>query len=189
MEAMKTFLNRIHPVPDHILDEYISHWNLYEVNRKTIMTAPGDIERYWYYVIDGIQKSYYLNDNKQHIIAFTYAPSFTGIPESFFQQAESKYYLETISDSWFLRISYTQHQALMQEHREIETLFRKATEWLLAGILQRYYELMALDMEARFKVFTSRSPHLLSLVAQKDLAAYLRIDSTNFSKLMNSVHI
>jgi hypothetical protein len=77
----------------------------------------------------------------------------------------------------------------MQAHREIETLFRKATEFFLVGLLERYYELMALSMEGRFKAFVKRSPHLLGTIAQKDLASYLRIDSTNFSKLMNSIRI
>lgn len=153
------------------------------------MTAPGDTERYWSYVEEGIQKSYYLHGERQHIIAFTYAPSFTGIPESFFRQEPSRYYLEAISDSRLRRISYTKHQELMQEHREIETLFRVATEQLLGGVLERYYQLMAFDMETRFTTFARRSPHLLQILPQKDLASYLRIDPTNFSKLMNRVRI
>lgn len=186
---MKSFLNSIHPVPDDILDEYLSHWTEYTVGKKTIMTAPGDTERHWYYVIEGIQKSYFQHDDKQHIMAFTYPPSFTGIPESFFRQAPSRFFLETISDSQFLRISFDDHQKMLQKHHELDTLLRKATEWLLEGVLERYYQLMAHDIETRFKAFTERSPHLLTLISQKDLASYLRIDPTNFSKLMNSVRI
>lgn len=186
---MKAFLSKIHKVDDAILEEYISHWSEYTVPKKTVMTVPGRTERYWYFVLKGIQKSYYLNEDKEHVIAFTYPPSFSGIPESFFVQKPSKYYLQTITDSKFLRISFEKHQELMKEHREIETLFRKATEQILIGVLERYYQLMAYDIETRFKSFTTRSPHLLSLISQKDLASYLRIDATNFSKLMNNIRI
>ncbi|MEQ9300904.1 MAG: Crp/Fnr family transcriptional regulator [Cyclobacteriaceae bacterium] len=186
---MKSFLNNIHPVSDVILDEYLSHWTEYTVGKKTIMTTPGDTERYWYFVTGGIQKAYFQHDSKQHVMAFTYPPSFTGIPESFFRQTPSRFFLETITDSRFVRISFAHHQHMLQKHHALETLMRKATEWLLEGILERYYQLMALDMETRFKAFTERSPHLLTLIAQKDLASYLRIDPTNFSKLMNSVRI
>ncbi len=184
---MKMFLSKIHKVEDTILDEYISYWSEYMVPKKTVMTIPGRTERYWYFVLEGIQKSYYLNEDKEHIIAFTYPPSFSGIPESFFVQKPSKYYLQTITDSKFLRISFEKHQELMKRHREIETLFRKATEQILIGVLERYYELMAYDIETRFKNFANRSPHLLNLISQKDLASYLRIDATNFSKLINTV--
>ena len=130
-----------------------------------------------------------MNNNKQHIIAFTYPPSFSGIPESFLTQTPSKYFLETITESKFMRISFENHHQLMKEYREIETLFRKATELFLIGMVQRHYELMAFDIQKRFETFGQRSPHLLNMVSHKDLASYLRIDSTNFSKLFNSVKI
>ncbi|QCK16124.1 Crp/Fnr family transcriptional regulator [Mangrovivirga cuniculi] len=186
---MNDFLNKIHPVDREVLDKYISHWTEYNVPKKTIMTAPGETERYMYFVLDGIQKSYYLNNDKQHVIAFTYPPSFSGIPESFLTQTPSKYYLETITDSSFLRLSFEKHQQLMKEYREIETLFRKAAELFLIGMVERHYELMAFDINQRFKSFAQRSPHLFNLVSHKDLASYLRIDSTNFSKLFNSIKI
>lgn len=186
---MKEFLSKIHDVEDSTLEEYFSFWTEYSVPKKTIMTCEGDTERYMYFVLDGIQKSYYLNEAKEHIIAFTYSPSFSGIPESFLTQSPSNYFLETITDSKFLRISYKKHQDLMLKHRSIETLFRKATEFLLIDTLNRYYELMACDIETRFINFTTRSPHLLQMVSQKDIASYLRIDPTNFSKLLGTVKI
>jgi len=186
---MKEFLSKIHTVENNILEEYLSHWAEYSVKKNTIMTWKGNTERYMYFVLDGIQKSYYLNKNKEHIIAFTYCPSFSGIPESFLNQTSSNYFLTTITESKFLRISFEKHQELMLKHRSIETLFRKATEFLLIDVLNRYYELMAFDIETRFRNFTTRSPHLLQMVSQKDLASYLRIDPSNFSKLLGTVKI
>ncbi len=189
MENIKSYFAQIYKVDEDILDVYLSHWEEQTVPRKTIMTASGETQRYLYYVLEGIQKSYFLNDAKEHILLFSYAPSLAGDPGSFLTQTPSKYFLETITESRMLRISFEKHQQLLEEHRQIETLFRKAIEFLLIGVMQRHYELMAFDIETRFKTFTKRSPHLLRLISQKDLAAYLRIDSTNFSKLMNSVRI
>lgn len=78
---------------------------------------------------------------------------------------------------------------MMEKYRPIETLFRKATEMVLVGTLVRQYEGLALDMKSRFEKFVKRSPHLLQMVPHKDIASYLRIDATNFSKLYNSVKI
>ena len=186
---MKTFLNQIHPVQDDILEEYLSHWKPYELSRKTIMTAEGETEKYLYYVLEGVQKSYALYNGKAHIMAFTYPPSFTGVPDSFYVQKPSKFFLETITDSKFLRISFDKHMAMVDKHREIETLFRKAVESFLFGLIQRHYELMALPMEERFKTFAKRSPHMFHIASQKDLASYLKIDPTNFSKLLGNIKI
>jgi len=153
------------------------------------MKMPGQTEKHFYFVLSGIQKSYYLHNDKAHIIAFAYPPSFSGIPESFLTQTPSRYYLETITKSTFLRISYDQHQTFMLEHRAIETLYRKITEGFLNGVIQRQHELMALSMEDRFRVFVDRSAHLLQIISQKDIASYLNIDPTNFSKLINRIRI
>lgn len=189
MQIMKDFFSKIYPVESDIMEKYISHWKEYSVPKKTIMTWEGDTERYMYFVLEGIQKSYYINEDKEHIITFSYTPSLSGIPESFLNQSPSKYFLTTITDSKFLRISFEKHQELMFKHRSIERLFRIATEQLLIQTLNRYYELMAFDIETRFRNFTSRSPHLLNLISQKDLASYLRIDSSNFSKLLRKIKI
>lgn len=172
-----------------ILDEYLSLWKAFHVSKKQPITAPGQVEKYLYFVIEGIQKSFFLHGDKEHIIAFAYAPSISGIPESFFTQTPSRYHLESITDSHFLRVSYERHHSFMLQHREIERLFRKMTEAFLHGVIQRQHEVMALSIEERFRAFVKRSPHLLQLIPQKDIASYLNIDATNFSKLINRILI
>ncbi len=189
MNDLKNFLSQIHKVQEDVLEAYTSQWTPYSVPKKTILTEQGQTERYMYYVKEGIQKSYFLNDGREHIMFFGYPPSFCGVMESFFNQTPSRYYLETISESQFLRIPYEKHQQLMREHQEIETLFRKVTELFLLGVIERYHELLTFNAETRFKNFTTRSPHLLNMISQKDLASYLRIDPTNFSKMINRIKI
>jgi len=176
-------------IDDEILALYVSHWKECSFPRKHLLTEEGRTQRDMYFIIEGCQKSYYLNDGKEYIMAFTYPPSFSGIPESFFTQTPSKYFLETITPTRLLKISYDKHIKLLQEHRPIETLFRVATEKILFGLMERHYELMAYSIEERFKNFLTRSPQLLNQIPHKDLASYLRINATNFSKLLGKVKI
>ena len=189
MEELKAYLNNITPVEDDMFSEYISFWTAIEFPKKEIITTAGQVEPYLYFVVEGVQKLYYLDEKKEHIVTFAYAPSFSGIIESFLNQTPSIHYLETISKSKLIRISYDDHNALIAKHRALETLFRIITQKYLLGAVNRYHELMAFDTEKRFKVFMNRSAHLLNKIPQKDIAYYLRIDPTNFSKLMNSVKI
>lgn len=189
MMDLKAFLNHIHPISDEVYDEYLSHWKAVEYKRKEFLTREGQTEKYLYYVLEGIQRSYYINKGKEHVMAFTYPPSFSGMPESFITQTPSRYYLECLTDSRFIRIHYQDHLRMLQKHRSIETLFRIGTEKLLIGMLDRHYELLAYDIEERFRAFTSRSSHLLNKVPHKHLASYLRIDPSNFSKLLGKINI
>ena len=186
---MNKYLSSFCNISEETLEEYISNWSKYSVPKKTIITECDRTEHFLYFVKDGIQKSYYLNEGNQHVMFFAYAPSFSGIVESFLTQTPSKYYLETITDSTFLRIPYAKHSHLIEKHRALETLFRIITEQFLIGIIERHHQLMAFNTETRFKIFAKRSPHLINMVSQKDIASYLRIDPTNYSKLINTVKI
>ena len=186
-QRLKKFLNDFDTTDKDILDRYVDEWSYQKVDKKTIMTTAGQTERHLYYILNGACKSYYLNEGKEHIMFFGYEPSFCGVVESFLTQTPSRYYLETISDCEFLKIPYTVHQQYVEEHREIERLFRIISEKFLSGVIERHHELMAFSAKKRFMNFVSRSPHLFQVATQKDIASYLRIDATNFSKFMNSI--
>ena len=186
---MKTIFEKIHPLPQSIYNEYIDLWDPIEIPGKTIIISEGQTQKHLLFVKEGIQRVYFVDEGKDHILFFTYPPSFSLIPESFINQSPSKFYLETITKSKFLRISYANHYKMIIKYREIETFSRKATELMFIGMIQRHYELLAYDIEKRFKVFAQRSSHLINKVPHKYLASYLRIDPTNFSKLMNNTKI
>lgn len=188
-EKFKEYFNSIYKIDDDILKKYFSEWKEINFKAKTILTSPGEIQKDMFFVLDGAQKSYQINEDKEHILEFTYFPSLTGIPDSFVLQTPSKYYLETINKSKMLKISFEKHQEYLSEYRQIETLFRKIAELILFNIVDRHYDLNAYDMKNRFITQLSKRPELLHLVPRKDLASYLRIDPTNLSKLIKNVKL
>lgn len=133
--------------------------------------------------------SYYETSDKTHVIAFTYPPNLCAIPESFQLQTPSKYFLLCLTDSELDYIAYETLQLLFDQSQQLERLFRRMTETLLAGLINRHMELHALSIEERYKAFCQRSPHLLQLVPHKYIASYLDINPTNFSKLFNAIKI
>lgn len=155
--------------------------------RGDFITVPGKIQRELYFVKNGVQMSYFEDDNKTHIIAFTYPPNLCAIPESFSFQMPSKYFLTCLTDSEMEYITFDGLQKLFEQSQQIERLFRRMTEAVLAGMINRHIELHSMNIEERYKAFCQRSPHLLQLVPHKHIASYLGIDPTNFSKLFNTV--
>jgi CRP-like cAMP-binding protein len=155
--------------------------------KNDFITVPGQIQKELYFVKSGVQMSFFDAENKIHVIAFTYSPGLCAIPESFSFQMPSKYYLTCLTDSELEYITFDDLQALFDQSQQIERLFRKMTEAVLAGMINRHIELHSMTIEQRFKIFCQRSPHLLQLVPHKYIASYLGIDATNFSKLFNTV--
>lgn len=152
-----------------------------------LIIVPGQIQKELYFVKSGIQMSYFETGQRTHVIAFTYFPNLCAIPGSFPVQAPSSCYLSCLSDSELDYLPFKELQHLFDRSQSIERLFRRMTEAVLAGLVNRHIELHALTIEERYKAFCQRSPHLLQLVPHKYIASYLSIDPTNFSKLFNSV--
>lgn len=151
------------------------------------ITVAGQTQRELYLVKSGVQMSYFDTDNKTHVIAFTYPPNLCAIPESFSFQIPSKYFLTCLTDSELDYITFEELQKLFDQSQQIERLFRRMTEAVLAGMINRHIELHSMTIEERYKTFCQRSSHLLQLVPHKYIASYLGIDPTNFSKLFNTV--
>jgi len=164
------------------------------LKRKTFkkgdyITVPGQIQKDLFFVRSGVQMSFFESDKKTHVIAFTYPPNLCAIPESFSFQKPSKYFLICMTDSELDYITFDELQQLFDKSQSIERLFRRMTEAVLAGIINRHIELHSMTIEERYRTFCQRSPHLLQLVPHKYLASYLSMNPTNFSKLFNKVKI
>lgn len=190
LDQLKKFTFAIQPLSDKAWDEFASGWQPFEAKRKTVLTTAGETEKYLYFVLEGVQRAFYLTDaGKEATLVFTYPFSFSGVADSLLLQIPSKYYFETLTQSIFIRTSYQQVETLMQTHHEFETLIRKAVSYSLAGVLERQIELQSFSAEEKFKTLFKRSPHLLNMIPHKYLSSYLGIDATNFSKLIKTVKI
>ena len=186
---MHQHLNQFHPITPAAYALLESRFTPRTCKRGEFLLQAGQVQRELYFVRSGVQMSYIEVEGKVHVMAFTYAPGFCAVPESFLMQAPSAYQLQCLRASTLEALSFEALQALYQESREIERLFHRLSELILVGVLTRHREMLTLGMEARFRAFVARSPHLLQLVPHKYIASYLGIDPTNFSKLYNSIRI
>lgn len=171
-------------------EDFADIWQPFEAKRKVILTSEGEVEKYIYFVLDGVQRAYAVaEDGREATLVFTYPYSFSGVADSLLLQQPSRYYFETLTPGRFLRSTFRQLDELMLKHHGIERMIRLALSHTLAGVLQRQIELQSFSAEQRFRALLTRSPHILQLVPHKYLANYLGMDPTNFSKLMGSVRI
>jgi CRP-like cAMP-binding protein len=188
--SLQQFIFLIHPLKEKEWDALSKVWQPFSCKRKTVLTTAGETERYLYFVEEGLQRSFYIgNQGEDATIVFTYAPSFSGVADSFLTQTPSRYFLETLTPSKFLRTSYQQLYELMQQYPAIMELILKATSFALKGVLERQIELQCFGAEEKFRTLLQRSPHVLNLIPHKYLASYLGIDPTTFSKLLGSVKL
>jgi CRP-like cAMP-binding protein len=190
LQQMRALTLAVHPLEDESWQAFAKFWEPLTVKRKELLTRAGEKERYLYFVFDGVQRVYYLDEmDREATLVFTYAPSFGGVLDALMLQTPSRYFYESLTPSSFLRIHADALFAAMAKHADVETLVRKGVTSAMSGVLERLAEVQSFSAEERFRSLLKRSPHILQLVPHKYLANYLGIDATNFSKLMNSVRI
>ena len=190
LDLLYDFVNRIHPLKEEEWTTFSSIWVPVTYKRKTVLTVAGETERHLYFVLEGVQRAFYVGtDHPEATVVFTYPNSFSGVADSFLTQLPSKFFLETISASVMLRTTYQQVKQLMDEYHNFERWVRLATSHSLKGVLERQVELLSYSAEEKFKALLTRSPHVLQMIPHKYLASYLGIDPSTFSKLLATVRI
>lgn len=190
-EQLRKTVFAIEPLTDDVWADFESCWHPLVVKRKTLLTCAGDVERYLYFVLDGVQRAFYVDDTEQREITlvFSYTGSFSAIADSFLLQQPARYCLETLTKSHLLRLSYADFIRLTNRHVSLLRWANKTTALALSGVMNRYIELATYTADEKFRALLTRSPHVLQLIPHKYLASYLGIDPTTFSKLLATVKL
>ncbi len=187
---LQATIRQIMPLPKAAWADFMDIWQPFEARRKVVLTTEGDTEKYLYFVLEGVQHAYSLHDDgREATLVFTYPYSFSGVADSFLLQQPSRYFLETLTPSSFLRSTFRQLDEVMLKHHALERMIRLALAHTLAGVLARQIELQSFTSEQRFRALMKRSPHILQLVPHKYLASYLGLDPTNFSKFLGTIRL
>lgn len=190
IEALQKAIESLTSFTPEARVDFIIIWSEHHVKRKDILTPAGEVEKYLYFVLDGVQRIIYQDDqNRESTLVFSYPSSFGGSIDSFFLQKPSAYSFEALTPSSFLRAPFQLVDACMQKHHCVSEAIRLGMMHSFSGLLERMVELQCFSSEEKFRQLLKRSPHILTLVPHKYLANYLGIDPTNFSKFMNSVRI
>lgn len=188
--ALQKFIAPVHTLPAQVWEQFAAGWQHGEAPRKTVLTACGETEKYLYFITEGVQRAFYTTDDgREATIMFSYPFSFSGVADSFLLQQPSRFFLETLTKSQYIKTSWNAVQQLMTSSHDFETLMRKSLSHTLSGVLERQIELQCFSAEEKFRTLLKRSPHVLQLIPHKYLASYLGIDATTFSKLLGSVRL
>jgi CRP-like cAMP-binding protein len=190
-EILYRFLAATLQLPEATIAALLPDWQPFAAPRRTILTAAGEQEPYLYFVLEGVQRAYYLGerDRQEATLMFSYPPSFSGAAEAFLTERPAAYFFETLTPSRFLRITRTAFFAQLDRFPDFHRAMTRFMGELVRGMLERQVELQCFNAEEKFRALLTRSPHILQLVPHKYLASYLGIDPSTFSKLLGSVRV
>src|SRR4051812_26287673 len=152
LDKLRFFVETQSTLPEQDLQAFLVIWKPFAAKRKEVLTVAGAAERYLYFVLDGVQRVYHLDDeNREATLVFTYSPSFAGILDSILLQTPSRYYFETLTASTFLRASVVDFHECMHQYPAVDSFVRKGISHVVSGLLERQVDLQCYSSEERFK--------------------------------------
>jgi len=187
MELVRRTLERYVKLTDIEWAMVLPCWRSYSFVKGSFISAAGAVEDRFYIVESGVQRLYFEHDGAEMCLGFSYDHSWSGDYDSFIRQKTGRFQVQALTDSVLLGIQRADLMRLYDTIPAMERFGRLILEELLAGRATREIEQIALGAEERYRRLLVRSPHLLQLVPQKDIASYLRMTPETFSRLRAKV--
>ncbi len=183
MDLVRRTLERYIDLSDAEWEQLLPHWQQAAFAKGEHLTRIGEVEDRFGIVATGVQRLYHEYDGVEHCVGFSYDGSWTGVYDSFVTGRPSRFALQAVTDT---TVHFIRKAAMEEAYRTVpvmERFGRLILEELLVGRATREIEQIAMSAEDRYRRLVERSPHLLQLVAQKDIASYLRMTPETFSRL------
>lgn len=180
---LQTKLNAVYKLKAENMNLLLSKWEVFELEKGNFLTKKNTIEKYLYFINEGIVRGYIESEEKQISLGFAYHNDFTAAIDSFISGNKTDLHLFAESDLSGFRILRSDLLSLYDQNHEIERLGRLLMEMLLLLMSKQQIYYLSMSAEERYLRFIKQSEHLLQLVSQKHVASYLGMSAETFSRL------
>jgi hypothetical protein len=62
LDQLHRFIQAIHPLTAQEWEDFAAIWQPFSAKRKTVLTTVGETEKYLYFVLEGIQRGFYIHE-------------------------------------------------------------------------------------------------------------------------------
>lgn len=155
-----------------------------KIKPHQIIHAAGQTENRLWYLENGFARTYYFDQTgKEHTLTFYTSNDIIFSYKGFWKE-NTDYYLEVLTESKLLSLTYESLIKLIDQFPET---------WKLISIFtrQRYYldlyksRLMTWSAEERYSQFRKASPEIFRIASVRLIASYLNMTRENLSRLMS----
>ncbi len=182
-QPLKDFFDKQHKLTVEQWNMFKEHLSLLELEKKTILTREGDIEKSLYFIAKGSVRKYYLKNGKEYSIDFRFENQFVSSYTSLLTQTPSRQYLETLEDSILYRIGYNALMEMLDNSIAGAKLGRINAEELYIEKERREASLMLDKPDERYLNLVRNKKDWLQRIPQHYIASYLNMTPETLSRV------
>ncbi|GAA4441956.1 Crp/Fnr family transcriptional regulator [Ravibacter arvi] len=155
-----------------------------DLARKTLLYQEGQAVNHLFFIESGLLRMYYVNRQGKEITYGFYAEGqFVTVPESFFSQTSSRYYLELLENSVLQQLSYADFILLTREFPEVKDIENHVLRYFLRISSERIVALQFQTAEERYQALHQSLPTILQRAPLGAIASYLGIAQETLSRI------
>lgn len=158
-------------------------------NASLIKCAKGDKliyagkrHHYFYLILKGGVKSYYLKDSKEICTWFKFKNEFIGTLPTH-EGLPSKETVELLEDSELIKFNAKTFKELLKKDLSFAHLFHTVLFDYTLWLENRLYQLQFMTSQERYYALVDSTPELLQKVSLTDIASYLGISRETLSRI------
>ncbi|ADV50473.1 putative transcriptional regulator, Crp/Fnr family [Cellulophaga algicola DSM 14237] len=187
MENLIKYIESRIALTQNDIDLIKKHFVEEEVSVQTNLLNAGKVERYIYFLSNGIVKGYQNIDGKiviQHLV--TENDVFTSL-DSFMTETPSLDYYETVTACKLIKISKPDFDILQNETKFWGLFVKDVTNEHLSCKLERVKDFQILTAKERYLKFLNQYPKLALNVSIDNIASFLGMEPQSLSRIRKQV--
>ena len=166
------------------LQDITSHFESENIPKNTMLIEQGQISKKLYFIEKGMGRSYYLKEDGKEVTQWFFGVGkFMTSVDSFFQQSESLYYLETLEDSIIHSISNEKIDLLFSKYHKMEKLGRLVSIEMLTKVVNKLNAIQFQTARERYDYMLAEFPDISYRVPLGHIASYLGMTQETLSRI------
>ena len=183
MNELVKYINGIAPLDKQASDDFVKDFKTKSFRKNELLLKPGEVCKYFYFMEQGLTKSFSYHKDKEFIMAFYEENMMFTELASYLSEKPSKYMLMALENTTVKYIHRELIEKLCKKHHSIETLIRKLFTITSGCFMERISEMLEENAKERYSNFVNDYPTLLQRISLGDLANYIGITQVSLSRI------
>ncbi|OQP56151.1 Crp/Fnr family transcriptional regulator [Niastella populi] len=185
-EILKAHIAKTATLTADEFEYFFSCFKLQSYKKGQAVISEGDRVQHEYFVLDGILKTFYINDDmKMFILQFAMPTWWASDYNALYTGSKATVSVDCITKAEVLCLAGADREKLCSEIHQVEHFFRWRTNRGYVAAHKRLLSLMNSDAKHRYEELMAQYPELFSQVPKHLIAAYLGVSRETLSRLYN----